>query len=106
MTRRQIVKSAGIGAATIVMGGMDRVQAQDSAREHASVKAVVFDTFGTIVDWRGSIIEEGAAWGKAKGLEIDWGRFADRWRAGYGPAMNKVRKGELPWTKLDDLHRM
>jgi len=71
-----------------------------------SVKALVFDTFGTIVDWRSSIIEEGTAWGKAKGLEIDWAHFADRWRAGYAPAMNKVRKGELPWTKLDDLHRM
>src|SRR6476646_9298149 len=70
------------------------------------VKALVFDTFGTIVDWRGSIIEEGAAWGKAKGLHVDWARFADRWRAGYAPSMEKVRRGELPWTKLDDLHRM
>ncbi len=69
-------------------------------------KALVFDTFGTVVDWRGSIIAEGAEWGKAKGLTIDWAKFADRWRAGYGPAMSKVRKGELPWTKLDALHRM
>jgi 2-haloacid dehalogenase len=71
-----------------------------------SPKALVFDTFGTVVDWRGSIIAEGAQWGKAKGLTIDWARFADRWRAGYGPSMEKVRKGQLPWTKLDDLHRM
>jgi 2-haloacid dehalogenase len=70
------------------------------------VKALVFDTFGTVVDWRGSIIAEGEAWGKAKGLNIDWPRFADRWRAGYAPAMEKVRKGEMPWTKLDALHRM
>jgi len=69
-------------------------------------KALVFDTFGTVVDWRGSIIAEGAEWGKAKNLTIDWAHFADRWRAGYGPSMDKVRKGELPWTKLDDLHRM
>ena len=69
-------------------------------------KALVFDTFGTLVDWRGSIIAEGTAWGKAKGLTIDWARFADRWRARYGPAMDKVRKKELPWTKLDALHRM
>lgn len=81
------------------------VTAQDN-RSVNGAKALVFDTFGTLVDWRGSIIEEGAVWGKAKGIEIDWGHFADRWRAGYGPAMNKVRKGELPWTKLDDLHRM
>jgi len=71
-----------------------------------AVKAAVFDTFGTIVDWRGSIIAEGAAWGKAKGVSVDWARFADRWRAGYGPSMQKVRRGELPWTRLDDLHRM
>jgi 2-haloacid dehalogenase len=76
------------------------------AKMNPAPKALVFDTFGTVVDWRGSIIAEGAEWGKAKGLTIDWAKFADRWRAGYGPAMNKVRKGELPWTKLDDLHRM
>jgi 2-haloacid dehalogenase len=70
------------------------------------VNALVFDTFGTIVNWRGSIIAEGEAWGKAKGLRIAWDRFADRWRAGYAPAMQKVRTGQLPWTKLDDLHRI
>ena len=71
-----------------------------------SVKALVFDTFGTVVDWRSSIIEEGTAWGKTKNLKIDWAKFADRWRDGYAPAMDRVRKGELPWTKLDALHRM
>ena len=69
-------------------------------------KALVFDTFGTVVDWRGSIIAEGNAWGKAKGAGIDWASFADRWRAGYAPAMDRVRKGQLPWTNLDALHRM
>ena len=69
-------------------------------------KALIFDTFGTVVDWRGSIISEGNAWGKSKRVDIDWGGFADRWRAGYAPAMEKVRSGELPWTKLDDLHRI
>jgi 2-haloacid dehalogenase len=95
MTRRQIVKSAGIGAAALAL------RAQDSA----TVKALVFDTFGTVVDWRGSIIEEGTAWGKTKGIVVDWGRFADRWRAGYAPAMEKVRTGKMPWTNLDHLHR-
>ena len=69
-------------------------------------KALIFDTFGTVVDWRGSIIEEQKAWGKSRHVDIDWGGFADRWRAGYAPSMEKVRKGELPWTKLDGLHRM
>jgi len=72
----------------------------------AGVKALAFDVFGTVVDWRGSIIREGTAWGAAKGLRVDWAQFADRWRAGYGPAMDKVRKGTLPWMKIDALHRM
>ena len=69
------------------------------------VKALVFDTFGTVVDWRGTIIREGTEWGKEKNLQIDWGPFADKWRSGYGPSMNKVRNGTMPWTKLDVLHR-
>jgi 2-haloacid dehalogenase len=72
-----------------------------------AVKAMVFDTFGTVVDWRGSIIAEGESyWRPQKGLDIDWPAFADAWRGKYGPSMNKVRSGEIPWTKLDDLHRM
>ena len=70
------------------------------------MKALVFDIFGTIVDWRGSIISEGTSWGTTRQIRIDWARFADAWRAGYAPSMNKVRNGELPWTKLDGLHRM
>jgi 2-haloacid dehalogenase len=70
------------------------------------VKAVAFDVFGTVVDWRGSIIREGAEWAAKTGLRIDWAKFADRWRAGYSPTIDKVRKGTLPWTKLDALHRI
>ena len=44
--------------------------------------------------------------GRTHALDVDWATFADDWRAGYGPAMERVRTGELPWTKLDDLHRM
>jgi len=69
------------------------------------VKALVFDVFGTVVDWRGSIVREGAAWKRTKRIDVDWGQFADRWRAGYAPSMDKVRSGKIPWTKLDDLHR-
>jgi 2-haloacid dehalogenase len=72
----------------------------------ADVKACVFDIFGTVVDWRSSVIAEATSWGKAKGLNIDWAGFTDRWRLGYRPAMDKVRKGEIPWTNLDDLHGM
>jgi 2-haloacid dehalogenase len=72
----------------------------------SGVQLLVFDTFGTVVDWRSSVIAEGEKLGKAKGLNVDWAEFADRWRGGYGPAMNRVRTGELAWTKLDVLHRM
>jgi len=72
----------------------------------ASVKALVFDVFGTVVDWRTSVTQEVEALAKRKGLTVEGAKFADAWRAGYGPSMNRVRTGELPWTKLDDLHRM
>jgi hypothetical protein len=49
------------------------------------VKALVFDTFGTVVDWRGSLVQEGRAWEKPRGISVDWAPFADRWRAGYAP---------------------
>jgi 2-haloacid dehalogenase len=71
-----------------------------------AVKALAFDVFGTVVDWRGSIIREGNRWNHTKGLHVDWGKFADRWRAGYVPSMNRVRQGSLPWMKLDQLHRL
>lgn len=102
MTRRQIATSAGIGAATVLLRG---IGAQEPAPTFAMLKALLFDTFGTVVDWRGSIIAEGTAWEKPRGISIDWARFADRWRAGYAPAMDKVRRGEMPWTNLDHLHR-
>jgi 2-haloacid dehalogenase len=71
-----------------------------------NIKALTFDVFGTCVDFRGSIVKECRALGKAKGLRVNWGKFADAWRAGYKPAMDRVRSGDLPWTKIDVLHRM
>ena len=70
-----------------------------------SIKAVVFDVFGTVVDWRTSIIREGRELGKRKSINADWEAFADAWRGKYQPSMEWVRKGERPWTKLDDLHK-
>ncbi len=67
--------------------------------------AIVFDTFGTVVDWRGSLIADLTAFGKQRGIAADWPALIDAWRASYHPSMDRVRKGELPWTKLDDLHR-
>jgi 2-haloacid dehalogenase len=82
-------------------------QAADPSKpEIGAVKALVFDTFGTVVDWRTSVAHEVDLVAKQKGFKVDGVKFADAWRAGYGPSMNRVRTGELPWTKLDDLHRM
>lgn len=69
------------------------------------VKALVFDVFGTVVDWRGSLIEEFSQWGQARGMQADWAGLVDAWRAAYAPSMDRVRRGELPWTNLDALHR-
>ena len=69
-------------------------------------KALAFDVFGTVVDWRSSIIRELEEFGRAHGLQQTWSTMADNWRAGYAPAMDQVRSGQLPWTRIDDLHRM
>lgn len=74
--------------------------------ELTAVRALTFDVFGTVVDWRGSIIREGRRLSRATGRRVDWAAFADAWRAGYAPAMDRVRRGDLPWRPLDALHRM
>ena len=70
------------------------------------VRALVFDVFGTVVDWRSTVIRKGEALGRAKGLHVDWAGFAEAWRDGYRPAIDRVRQGELPWKSMDELHRM
>lgn len=74
-------------------------------RQPVEVKAMVFDTFGTVVDWRGSVIRDLSQWGAAQGVVADWARLADRWRERYQPQMERVRSGERPWVNLDVLHR-
>jgi 2-haloacid dehalogenase len=69
------------------------------------VSALVFDVFGTVVDWRSGILGELEAFGRERRLVADWTALADTWRAGYQPAMERVRTGEIGWTVLDDLHR-
>lgn len=70
------------------------------------IKALVFDVFGTVVDWRGSIIRDLQSFGRAKGVTADWVGLTDAWRARYAPSMDRVRRGEIPWTNLDALHRV
>ena len=71
-----------------------------------ALRALAFDVFGTVVDWRSSIIGELEMFGERHGVAEDWPAFADAWRAGYPAAMDRVRTGELPWLKIDDLHRL
>ena len=69
------------------------------------MKAIVFDVFGTIVDWRSSLIHQFNELEKELGIELPSEVLADQWRQLYAPSMDRVRKGEIPWTVLDDLHR-
>jgi 2-haloacid dehalogenase len=74
--------------------------------EQASgVKALVFDVFGTVVDWHGSVAREVRGVAKSKGLRVNAVKFAKAWRAGYRPAMDKVLRGAAPFEKIDVIHR-
>lgn len=70
-----------------------------------NVKALFFDVFGTVVDWRTSVIRELKAFELEKGVIVDWAQFADDWRGMYQPSMDAVRRGDREWRTLDTLHR-
>ena len=69
-----------------------------------NVRALVFDVFGTLVDWRTSIARDLLAFGDERGIACDWYAFADAWRGAYVPSMDRVRRGDEPWTNLDALN--
>jgi 2-haloacid dehalogenase len=69
------------------------------------VEALIFDVFGTVVDWRTGVSAEVAAAAAARGLVVDAPAFADAWRARYQPAMERIRSGARPYAPLDLLHR-
>ena len=114
MKARRSFVAAGAASMTLVAAGKytlaaasagdSMAAAQSDAR--ASTNALVFDVFGTVVDWRGSIIREGQLLGKRKGIDVDWVAFADAWRGGYRPAMQRVRSGQIPWMNIDGLNRL
>jgi len=72
----------------------------------SGVRALTFDIFGTTVDWRSGVSAEAARIGARSGVRCDWEALADAWRALYIPSMDRVRRGELPWTNFDRLHRL
>ena len=119
MTRRTFLQTSAfamaaghsLGAASSAepQGGEGSASAKataDRRASFASVKALVFDVFGTVVDWRTSVAHEVEAMATSRGVKVDGVAFADAWRAQYAPMMDQVRTGKLPWTKLDRLHRM
>ena len=69
------------------------------------IRALFFDVFGTLVDWRTSVAREAACVLKPLGYNFDWEAFADAWRGEYQPGMEEVRSGRIPFSKLDVLHR-
>jgi len=70
-----------------------------------AVKALFFDVFGTLVDWRSGVASAAEAVLRPQGIVLDWSAFADAWRDQYQPAMEAVRSGSIAYTKLDVLHR-
>lgn len=72
----------------------------------SDVHALTFDVFGTTVDWRTGVAAEARRIGGQRGVQPDWERLADAWRALYAPSMDRVRRGEMPWTNFDRLHRL
>ncbi|MEX3811216.1 haloacid dehalogenase type II [Paraburkholderia sp. BR13439] len=70
-----------------------------------AVRALLFDTFGTVVDWRGGLISRLDEWGRSRGIAADWPKLVDAWRMAYPPSMRRVRTGERDWAVLDVLQR-
>lgn len=85
---------------------MNRVTSMTDEIARREVKALVFDVFGTVVDWRTSLIDDLSQWAKQKEIEADWTALVDAWREAYVPSMNAVRNDPAKgFLKLDVLHR-
>jgi 2-haloacid dehalogenase len=70
-----------------------------------AVQALTFDTYGTVVDWRDSVLAQLTEFGASLGLDIDWAAFLADWKAGYRPGMDRVNRGEWPWTTVEAIYR-
>jgi 2-haloacid dehalogenase len=109
--RRSFLKSATLlatsgaaTAATVLSTGQSLGQGVPGSSQYG-VKALCFDMFGTVLDWRTGVARSAEAILKPRGYSLDWLAFADAWRAQYDPGMEEVRSGRIPYTKLDVLHR-
>jgi 2-haloacid dehalogenase len=106
--RRTLLRGATTltAAAGVIAGSQPQAWAQPApARLQDTVKALVFDVFGTVVDWRNGVAREAQAILKPLGYSLDWLAFADAWRAQYQPGMDEVRAGKIAFVKLDVIHR-
>ena len=111
ITRRRLLEGATTVAAASAFGSLAvfepaKVSAQSKPSATApGVKALVYDVFGTCVDWRNGVARDAERILKPLGYTIDWLAFADAWRALYQPSMEEVRSGREPFVTLDILHR-
>jgi 2-haloacid dehalogenase len=115
-TRRSVIRRGAALAVTGALAGsafapvfapslVRRARAQGAGLPMPGVKALVFDTFGTVVDWRNGVAREAERILKPKGYDLDWPAFATAWRDEYTPSMEEIRSGRRPFVKLDILHR-
>jgi 2-haloacid dehalogenase len=110
ISRRVVLQSGAVLTATAALAGgalapsKALAQAQPGASANG-VKALVYDVFGTCVDWRNGVARDAERILKPLGYNINWLAFADAWRALYQPTMEEVRSGRTPFIKLDILHR-
>jgi 2-haloacid dehalogenase len=108
-SRRRFLRQANALAIMGALGTSVHARAATSpsngGEAMVEVKALVFDVFGTLVDWRTCVARESKKVLEPMGHQLDWIAFADAWRGEYQPAMEEVRSGKLPYVKLDDIHR-
>jgi 2-haloacid dehalogenase len=71
----------------------------------AALRGLLFDVFGTLVDWRSSISRDAREILSPLGISTQWEAFADAWRAAYQPALEEIRSGREPFRLLDEIHR-
>lgn len=111
LSRRDFLRQAGWLSAQGVLCGTGLVYASASLAQHETgkavdgVKAMVFDVFGTLVDWRTCVARESRMILEPLGYKLDWVAFADAWRAEYQPGMEEIRAGRKPFSRLDVVHR-
>lgn len=76
-----------------------------NARRTTPISALLFDTYGTVVDWRTSVLDELRAFGHRRHVTADWEQLLDDWKSAYRPGMDKVNRGEWPWTTVEEIYR-